>query len=408
MDEEYKPIITDEERATRRAQRAEARRKKQREKRRRLLRRLVPCGLLAVLCVGLVTVGAQLIEKPAPEMVKAERPFQVTSVASAPAPEPYARAVSGPDTIQLGEDFPSRCAVLVDLDTRTVLAEKNADTVISPASMTKVLTVLVAAEHITEAELDDTFTMTIDITDYCYVNGCSVVGLMVDETVPVRELFYGTILSSGADAALGLMVDETVPVRELFYGTILSSGADAALGLATYVAGSQEAFVALMNEKLEELGIADTAHFTNCVGLYDETHKCTVRDMAVILEAAMDNNLCREVLGARTYETLPTADHPEGQILSNWFLRRIEDKDTGSVTVTGAKTGYVAESGNCAVSCGETADGRRYICVTADAYSAWRAIYDHTDLYRIYCSGETPEETEAEPPVLSDGDAVPA
>ena len=202
MDEEYKPIITDEERATRRAQRAEARRKKQREKRRRLLRRLVPCGLLAVLCVGLVTVGAQLIEKPAPEMVKAERPFQVTSVASAPAPEPYARAVSGPDTIQLGEDFPSRCAVLVDLDTRTVLAEKNADTVISPASMTKVLTVLVAAEHITEAELDDTFTMTIDITDYCYVNGCSVVGLMVDETVPVRELFYGTILSSGADAAL--------------------------------------------------------------------------------------------------------------------------------------------------------------------------------------------------------------
>ena len=162
MDEEYKPIITDEERATRRAQRAEARRKKQREKRRRLLRRLVPCGLLAVLCVGLVTVGAQLIEKPAPEMVKAERPFQVTSVASAPAPEPYARAVSGPDTIQFGEDFPSRCAVLVDLDTRTVLAEKNADTVISPASMTKVLTVLVAAEHITEAELDDTFTMTID------------------------------------------------------------------------------------------------------------------------------------------------------------------------------------------------------------------------------------------------------
>ena len=93
MDEEYKPIITDEERAARRAQRAEARRKKQREKRRRQLRRVVPCGLLAVLCVGLVTVGAQLIEKPAPEMGKAGRPFQVTAAASAPAPEPYARAV---------------------------------------------------------------------------------------------------------------------------------------------------------------------------------------------------------------------------------------------------------------------------------------------------------------------------
>ena len=79
--------------------------------------------------------------------------------------------------------------------------------------MTKVLTVLVAAEHITEAELDDTFTMTIDITDYCYVNGCSVVGLMVDETVPVRELFYGTILSSGADAALGLATYVAAPRR---------------------------------------------------------------------------------------------------------------------------------------------------------------------------------------------------
>ena len=99
---------------------------------------------------------------------------------------------------------------------------------------------LVAAEHI--ENLDDTVTITIDITDYCYVNDCSVVGFALDEVVPVRELLYGTILPSGADAALAL---------------------------AKYVAGSQEAFVALMNEKLEELGLSDTAHFTNCVGLYD-------------------------------------------------------------------------------------------------------------------------------------------
>ena len=378
MDEDYKPILTDEERAARRAQRAASRRLKRRERRLRQLRRFAPCVLLAVLCVGLVSVGAQLIEKPKPEQVKASRPLPAAASASAPGPS-YTRAVSNADTVQLGEDFASRCAVLIDLDSRTILAEKNADTLIDPASMTKVLTVLVAAEHITEEDLEKTFTMTIDITDYCYVNGCSVVGLMVDETVSVRELFYGTILPSGADAALGL---------------------------ATYVAGSQEAFVALMNEKLEELGIADTAHFTNCVGLYDEAHKCTVSDMAVILEAAMDNDLCREVLGARTYETLPTTDHPEGQILSNWFLRRIEDKDTGGLEIIGAKTGYVAESGNCAASCGEAADGHRYICVTADAYSAWRAIYDHVELYKSYCSGAASGEAEA--PALPDGDGIPA
>ena len=140
--------------------------------------------------------------------------------------------------------------------------------------MTKSMTILVAAENL--KSLDDTVTITIDITDYCFVNDCSVVGYELGESVTVRELLYGTILPSGADAALAL---------------------------AIYVAGSHEAFVELMNQKAEELGIADTTHFTNCVGLYNEAHHCTVRDMAVILNAAMENELCREVLGARTYET---------------------------------------------------------------------------------------------------------
>ena len=226
--------------------------------------------------------------------------------------------------------------------------------------MTKVLTLLVAAEHVTN--LDDTFTMTIDITDYCYVNDCSVVGLEIGETVSIRELLYGTILPSGADASLAL---------------------------ATYVAGSHEAFVELMNEKLEELGLSDTAHFTNCVGLYDENHYCTVYDMALILHAAMENELCREVLNARTYETAPTPEHPDGQVLSNWFLRRIEDRFTGEFQIVGGKTGYVVQAGSCAASCGEAPDGSLYFCVTGDASSSWQAIYDHTALYQTYC--EQPE-----------------
>ena len=368
MDQEYKPIISEEERAARRRQRAESRRRKRHARRMRQLRRLVPCLLLVVLAVGLVTAGAGLVHRPEPEVRKAGRPLPTVSPADLTPERTYPLARVTGDTVRLDDTFPSRCAVLVDLDTHTALAARNADTVIDPASMTKVLTVLVAAEQITEADLDEMFTMTIDITDYCYVNGCSVVGLMVDETVSVRELFYGTILSSGADAALGL---------------------------ATYVAGSQEAFVALMNEKLEELGLSDTAHFTNCVGLYDEDHHCTVTDMAVILRAAMENDLCRQVLSAHTYETAPTPQHPEGQVLSNWFLRKIEDHDADqAVRAVGAKTG-LAESGNCAVSCGETADGRRYICVTADAHSAWRAIYDHVDLYKTYCGEPETSGTDA-------------
>ena len=373
MDQEYTPIISAEERAARRRQRAEARRRKQRARRRRQLCILVPCLAAAGLIIGGLRLAGSTEEAP----VKAGRVFQLPVEPLGASDYPRPRADES--TVQLPDTFPSRCAVLLDAQSGIILAEKNADTVISPASMTKVLTVLVAAEQITEADLDDTFTMTIDITDYCYVNGCSVVGLMVDETVSVRELFYGTILPSGADATLGL---------------------------ATYVSGSQEAFVELMNAKLEELGLSDTAHFTNCVGLYDEDHHCTVKDMAVILEAAMDNELCRQVLSAHTYETAPTEDHPDGQVLSNWFLRKIEDHDTDSaVRAVGAKTGYVVESGNCAASWGEDRDGHAYVCVTADAGSSWRAIFDHADLYRTYCGGTS--DAGASPSAAGDGAVTP-
>lgn len=267
--------------------------------------------------------------------------------------EPYS-AEATDSTAQLGGEIVSSNAVLIDLSSDTILAQKAAKTRISPASMTKVLTVLVAAEHV--QDLNDTFTITIDITDYSYVHDCSNTGFAVDETVTVKDLFYGTILPSGADAAVGL---------------------------ATYVAGSQEAFVELMNEKLKELGLSDTAHFTNCVGLYDENHYCTVYDMAVILKAAVDNELCREVLSAHTYTTTPTTEHPEGITISNWFLRRIEDKDTGGEVVCG-KTGYVVQSGNCAASYAESGSGKGYLCVTADATSGWKCIYDHVALYKEY------------------------
>lgn len=258
------------------------------------------------------------------------------------------------DTLELGEEIDSSYAVMVDIDSHSILAEKNAKVRINPASMTKVLTLLVAAEHIDN--LDDTFTITHEITDYSFVNGCSNAGFERDETVTVEDLLYGTILPSGAEAAVGL---------------------------ATYVSGSQEAFVELMNEKLDVLGLSGSAHFTNCVGIYDENHYCTAYDMAVIMEAAIDNELCRKVLSSRTYTTSETEEHPEGMILSNWFLRRIEDKDVGG-KVAGGKTGYVSQSKSCAVSYGTDKNGKTYICVTASAGSQWLCIGDHVKLYQQF------------------------
>ena len=261
------------------------------------------------------------------------------------------------DTIQLGDNIVSNYAVFIDMESGTIMARKSEKTRIVPASMTKVLTLLVAVENIDN--LDDTFEITGDITNYCLINNCSNAGFEAGEVVTIRDLLYAAILPSGADGALGL---------------------------AYYVAGSQEAFVELMNAKLEELGIAGTAHFTNCVGLYDENHYCTVCDMAVIMQAAVKNKTCREVLSAHTYTTSVTEKHPEGLLLSNWFLRRIEDKDTNGEVICG-KTGYVGQSQHCAVSYGIDKGGREYICVTADAAGTWRCIEDHAYLYKEYSTG---------------------
>lgn len=251
------------------------------------------------------------------------------------------------------EEVKSTYAVIFDLESGEALAAQGARTRINPASMTKILTVLVAADYIDN--LDDKFTVTIDITDYSYSHDCSAVGFAQDEVVTVRDLLYGTILPSGADAAVGL---------------------------ATYVAGSQEAFVELMNKKIKDLGLS-SSHMTNCVGLYDENHYSTLYDIGMMLQAAINNDLCREVMKAHTYVTSSTPEHPDGISISNWFLRRIEDKDTHGEVMC-AKTGFVVQSRNCAASYAIDHAGKGYICVTADAYNSWRAIYDHVALYQKY------------------------
>ena len=366
----------EKERLERRLQRIERmRREKQRqEEKRRMIKRLFPFGtgavaLVIILVVAIVSLLRKSEANETQMQAQIETPVE-QSVEVITEEEASEEEISTAEEVPINDEFVSTSetatiyseevisshAILVDESTDTIVASKGAKERISPASMTKVLTVLVAAEQITEKQLDDTFTMTLEITDYAYVNDCSSVGFLDGEKVTVRDLFYGTVLPSGGDAAVGL---------------------------ATYIAGSQEAFVDLMNEKLDELGLSDSAHFTNCVGLYDKNHYCTVYDMAVIMKAAMKNDMCREFLSAHSYTTAPTTEHPKGITISNWFLRRIEDKDTDG-EVIGGKTGYVVQSKSCAVSYGTFAGGTPYICVTAGSTSSWQCIYDQVEIYNRY------------------------
>ena len=376
MEENYNHTQEDIEYLKRRAKRKRMILEKKKRRRRRLIAKMVIVIGLIVITICAITSGIKRNKekKEAEQQAKLQAEMlaqaEVETVPEEVVPEevlPVYEFVSNEDTKNLYSDkVISSNAILVNEETATIIASKGAKERISPASMTKVLTVLVAAEHITEEQLEDTFTMTIDITDYSFVHDCSNAGFLVGEQIPVRDLFYGTILPSGGDAAVGL---------------------------ATYVAGSHEAFMDLMNEKLDELGLSESSHFTNCVGLYDDQHYSTVYDMAIIMKAAMENELCREVLSTKCYTTTPTTEHPEGIILSNWFLRRIEDKDTHG-EVLGAKTGFVAQSGSCAVSYQEFSDGTTYICATAGSSSSWRCIYDHVEIYTTYVSVTEQESVE--------------
>ena len=176
MDGEYTSPLTEEERAARRKARMAARKKKQQARRRRQFLQLFPFFLLLILILLLLSAWVAKRE-PKQAETPADQPQAMPAEVTPQESEPPAIYTAGEtaDTIQLGEELPSAYAVVVDVENGTILAEKDARAVISPASMTKILTLLVGAEHVTD--LDDTFTMTIDITDYCYVNDCSVVGL---------------------------------------------------------------------------------------------------------------------------------------------------------------------------------------------------------------------------------------
>lgn len=245
-------------------------------------------------------------------------------------------------------------AILIDADAGLVVAEKNGSAKMYPASMTKVMTLLVACEHITD--LNEKLEITQDIVDYVKKEGASNCGFKAGEQVTMLDLLYGLILPSGADAALAL-------VRR--------------------IAGSEEQFVTLMNQKAQQLGISATTHFTNCTGLYNDNHYSTAEDMAIIMRAASQNSVAATILTTRSYTTQANNKRTTGLSFSNLFLKRIDTQTTGG-QVNFAKTGYVAKAGNCAVSYFTAASGRHYICVTGKTAGAWNVVSAHAALYNQY------------------------
>jgi D-alanyl-D-alanine carboxypeptidase (penicillin-binding protein 5/6) len=299
--------------------------------------------------------GLKVSAKATEEVEETEEEVQEIEEEETPKAGSYS-ASENDNTVEIGGDVVSKSAVLINNDTKTIIAKRNATERMVPASMTKVMTVLVAAKNIKPEQLDEKIVMSHEAIDYSYAGGGSTSGFVEEEEVTIKDLFYGTILPSGGDAAAQL---------------------------AIYVAGDIDSFVKMMNDECNNLGISGSTHFTNPVGFHNKEHYSTPYDIAIIMMAALDNEICKEVITTKVYNSTATNVNPEGITISNWFLRRIEDKEFGG-EIEGAKTGYVDESGSCAVSSMISESGTEYICCTANSTSSWRCIYDHVDIYKAY------------------------
>lgn len=265
--------------------------------------------------------------------------------------------VGYPDGLDSAKKFDStiasKYAVLIDLDSNSIIAQRDADKKMYPASMTKIMTLIVAVENM--KSLDDKFTMTFDIL------------------YPLVE----------ADASrAGFEENETITIKDMLYGAVLPSGADATVGLATAISGSEDKFVDLMNEKAKELGLHNT-HFTNTSGLHDENHYSTALDMAVILNYAIQNDICREVLSTYQYTTSKTKEHPEGIPLESTMFSRMYGDEVENVTIEGGKTGYTDEAQHC-IATFAVKSGHEYIAVAAKEDDKWGSVYDIFDIYEKY------------------------
>ena len=248
----------------------------------------------------------------------------------------------------------SEYAILIDLSTNTVVADKNGDKRIYPASMTKLMTLIVAAENI--KDLDEHFTFSYAITDPAYKAGASVAGFLSSESVPLIDVLYGVALPSGADATTAVAVT---------------------------VAGSEEAFAEMMNEKAREIGLENT-HFMNASGLHHDDHYSTPHEMAIILEYAMKVPLLAEILSTYQYTTTPTEQHPEGILLTSTMFSRMYGDEAGNCEIIAGKTGYTHEARQCLASMAESPDGRRFVLVTAMAQDKYDPVWDAIDVYKNY------------------------
>ena len=223
--------------------------------------------------------------------------------------------------------------ILIDATTGRVLTDHNADVRLPPASLTKIMTSYIVANEVDAGRISHSDEVPISVNAW----------RMGGSKMFVRE---GT----------------TVPLIELLKGLVIVSGNDATVALAEYVAGSEDAFVDVMNQQAQLLGMTNST-FENSTGMPGENHRTTARDLSILAQRmVLDHPEHYELYSERTYTYTPPGERPIRQSNRNLLLGR-------DPSVDGMKTGHTQAAGYCLVS-SALRDGTRLIAVVMGTASS--------------------------------------
>ena len=219
--------------------------------------------------------------------------------------------------IKISSELYSKNYILIRQKDNKVMLKEREEEAIAPASLTKLMTVYTALQHI-----DD-----------------------LQKTVRIPASIFPQLEKEQASMA-GFLPDEEVTYEDLIYGALLPSGADACMTLAISLYGSEDAFVAEMNAQAEKLKLKQT-RFQNCTGLDEAGHVSSVRDIAWILDEALKLPKFAEAFHATNYVMAPSNMHPEGMTIYSTMRMTMDQNELSQDDILGGKTGYTKKAGLC-------------------------------------------------------------
>lgn len=228
------------------------------------------------------------------------------------------------------ENIGAETAVLMDADTGAVLYDKGMDDYRYPASITKIMTILVSMEHSSPKDVV-TFTET-----------------------GIRDVNWDS-------TNIGAQLGETMTMRDCWYAAYIKSANEVCAQIAEYVGGTEADFVNMMNQKAQELGCTNT-HFANAGGLPDPDHYTTAHDMAKILQAGLKSKRFRRVFSS-TGHTIPATNLSAERAMHTHMPLMAKESDLYYEGCIGGKTGFTNDAGHTLVVAAER-NGRTYIAVT--------------------------------------------